>query len=111
MQIEKRPKSKKAKAETLSEKVNKANIKNMKEHIFTLTAFFEQQRSQFIHPENANFTFGGIVPPPGFPSHMDSFSYNSPDYKNMPFKPKQDFDNYGLMIKNAYLENVSNKLI
>jgi hypothetical protein len=104
MQLEKRPKSKKAKAETLSEKVNKANIKNMKDHLYTPTAFFEIQRTLFVSPENSAFTFNNIVPAAEFPRDIESYRYNSNEYRVM--RDKQGFDNYGILIKNAYLENV-----
>jgi hypothetical protein len=101
-----RPKNKKAKTETLSQKVDKANIKNMKDHIYTPAAFFEQQRSLFVRPDTANLTFGDVVRPVGFPTDMESYRINSPDYKNMQYKARQEFDAYGNLVRTVYLENV-----
>jgi hypothetical protein len=101
-------KSKKAKADTLSSKVSKANIKNLKEHIYTNAAFFERCRDEFLDKENEKFTLNNIERPTNFPSGFYNFKITDVEYNNLPYNVKSMIDEYGNTLKNTYLERVIN---
>ena len=99
-------KSKKAKADTLSSKVSKANMKNIKDHIYTNAAFFERCREDFLDKENEKFTFNNIERPTNFPSGFHNYKITDPDYNNLPYNVRSMIDEYGNNLKNTYLERV-----
>jgi hypothetical protein len=89
----------KGKADSLNEKLNKTNNKDMKEHLYIPAAFFEQFREIFIHSSGEIYN---IQRPEILTNlcHLKTFTYLSQD---IPDNFKNDVDYYGEILKENYL--------
>jgi hypothetical protein len=93
----------KGKSESLHEKLNKTNIKDMKEHLYIPAAFFEQFKEIFILPHEAERIYN-IPKPNNFNlSHLKTFTYMSPD---IPKESLGAIESYGDYLMESYLKNV-----
>jgi hypothetical protein len=60
---------------------------------------------------NINFTYGNLEPPSSAPKNLHELKINDPEWRTMEEGRKRAIEEYGLAMKNNYLQNVNIILI
>jgi hypothetical protein len=102
-------KTSKGKSDNLNNKISKASIKDMKEHLFIPAAFFEQFRDIYIHPEEGKEIYNLEKPNPVNDkdlAHYKQFTVISKEMREASQKGRDEIKKYGDQLTDKYLAYV-----
>jgi hypothetical protein len=99
----------KGKPDSLNDKINKASIKDMKEHLYIPAAFFEQFKDIYVNPDESKQIYA--VPKPNALmekdlGHYKTFTYIAKELRETSQVNKDELKKYGDQLAENYLNQV-----